>query len=112
MTEISTERLEEEMAAVAGTINLAARAVERGDPVDLTALAKRVEWLCAALVTLPATDAREIGAGLPAITEILDGIARTLLDRGAGAGPITPDSPKSHDQAARAYGAALSRGRR
>lgn len=112
MTASPAQILETEMVAIAEAIDLAARAVQQGQPVDLTALGGRVEGLCAALVSLPSADARRIGAGLPAITEVLDGITRTLVDQGAGKGPVTSDSPASHGQAVRAYGAAQSRGRR
>jgi hypothetical protein len=112
MTEPSAQRLEEEMNAISEAVSQAARAVQQGRTVDLTALGGRVEGLCAALVTLPGADARRIGASLPAITEILDDIARTLVDRGAGNGPGGSDSPASHERAAHAYGATSSRGRR
>jgi hypothetical protein len=112
VTEPSARTLEMEMAAIADAINLAAEAVEGGREADLATLGKRVDGLCMALLTLPATDARRIGAGLPAITDKLDGIAQILISRGVGAAQPAPDSPASRGQAARAYGAALSRDRR
>jgi hypothetical protein len=103
--------LKREMAEVTAIIDAAARETERGETADLSALGQRVETLCAALIALPAKEAREIGAGLPAITETLDRIAQILVQRGAAtSGPS--DSPVSRGRAARAYGASMSRGRR
>ena len=111
MTENPAPILEEEMTAITEAINQAARAVQQGHPTDLSLLVRRVDSLCAALINLPGADARRIGAGLPAITNVLEDIARVLRDQGAGPAPSSSDSPASHGQAARAYGATLTRGR-
>ena len=89
----------------------AARAVDKGGQADLAMLGARVETFCASLLALPPVEAREIGARLPAIAETLDGIARTLTQRGVSP-PGPSDSPVSPNQAARAYGASMARGRR
>lgn len=112
MSTTSAQIIEAEIAAISAAIDQAAGTVEQGNQVDLAMLGARVEGLCAALLTLPAVDARRIGAALPTMVDILDKIARTLVDRGAGAGSNTSDSPTSHGQAAQAYGATLSRARR
>ena len=89
----------------------AARRVEEGGQVDLAMLGARVEAVCGALLSLPALEARALGACLPTIAETLDGIARTLNARGVTHTGAS-DSPVSPDQAARAYGAAMAKGRR
>lgn len=110
--ETSSQTLDEEMTAIAQAIDDAVATVDQGHSVDLAALGKRVDGLCMGLLTLPATDARRIGARLPAITEILDRIARILLDRQASATSASSDSPLLHEQAARAYGTSMTRVRR
>ena len=105
------QALERELATIAETVNGAARLVENGGQADLGMLGARVETVCAALLSLPPIEARAIGARLPAIAETLDGIARGLAERGA-TGTGAPDSRVSPNQAARAYGASMARGRR
>lgn len=102
--------LRQEMKAIAGIVEAVAYTVEQHGAADLSALGARVETLCRALVALPAPEAREIGAGLPAITETLDRIARLLVQHGGGEAPS--DSPVSRSRAAKAYGASMARGRR
>ena len=110
--ETSAQILDEEMTAIAQAIDDAVATVDQGHSVDLAALGKRVDGLCMGLLTLPATDARRIGARLPAITEVLDRIAQILLDRRTSAVSVPSDSPVSHGQAARAYGTSMMRARR
>jgi hypothetical protein len=105
------QALERELATIAETVNGAARLVENGGQADLGMLGARVETVCAALLSLPPIEARAIGARLPAIAETLDGIARTLTERGV-ISTGAPDSQVSPNQAARAYGASMARGRR
>lgn len=103
--------IERELAVIGETVDEAARLVEQGGQADLAILGARVETVCASLLSLPPLEARAIGARLPAIAETLDGIARALNERGA-TGVGASDSRVSPNQAARAYGAAMSKGRR
>lgn len=112
MTGSTVETLETEMKEISQTIDDAARVVADGGAVDLAPLGVRVETLCAGLVELPTIEARRIGGQLPRVAQLLETIAQTLIARGTGTGAAPPDSPVSHDKAARAYASSQPRGRR
>jgi len=105
------ELLGRELTAIRETVTAAARRVEEGGQADLSLLGARVETVCAALLSLPPLEARALGAQLPAIAKTLDGIARTLTKRGVTSVGAS-DSRVSPNQAARAYGASMAKGRR
>lgn len=101
------DALAEECEAIAAEIGALEGRVDTGEPLDLGALAERVERVCLAITALPAPRAKALSQRLPTLIDGFDRLAGRLRDRIAATGgriESTADSPDRRARAAAAYG--------